>query len=343
MTRALVADDSPTARALLAALLAADPDVQVVAEARDGQEAVELTRQHRPDVVTMDIEMPRLDGFGATKRIMTEAPTPIVIVSGLDVRDVTVSLEALRAGALAILPKPGGPGSVQFERESRHFVATVKAMARVKIVRRAAERPAVAAVPSVHEPAPRPAARPEAVGIVASTGGPAALHRILSELPATFPRPILVVQHIAIGFAEGLAHWLDHASRVRVKVADDGEALEPGTVYVAPDNLHLGVSRESRVLLSDAPPSGGFRPSGSFLFDSMARALGAASLGLVLTGMGRDGADGLRALREAGGTVLAQDEATSDVFGMPAAAINDGVVHRVLPLDAIAAELIRLV
>ena len=340
MIRALVADDSPTARALLAALLAADPDIRVVAEAADGAEAVELTRTLRPDVVTMDIEMPRLDGFRATKRILTEAPTPIVIVSGLDVKDVAISLEALRAGALAILPKPGGPAATQFEQESRHFVATVKAMARVRIVRRAAERPApVVPPPSALE---RRAVRPEAVGIVASTGGPAALHRILSELPATYPHPVLLVQHIAIGFAEGLAHWLDGASKLRVKVAEPGERLQPATVYVAPDNRHLGAARDRTVELSDAPPVGGFRPSGTHLFEAMARAFGAASLGVVLTGMGRDGADGLRAVRTAGGTVLAQDEATSDVFGMPAAAIREGLADRVLPLGAIAAELVRL-
>ncbi|WP_373044673.1 chemotaxis-specific protein-glutamate methyltransferase CheB [Vulgatibacter sp.] len=343
MIRALVADDSPTARSLLAALLAADPEVEVVGEAQDGAEAVELARRHRPDVITMDIQMPHLDGFQATKRIMTEAPTPIVIVSGLDVRDVAVSLEALRAGALAILPKPGGPGSTQFEQESRHFVATVRAMARVKIVRRSREAPVATPSPPPL-PIPRRAARPEVVGVVASTGGPAALHKILAALPRDFPRPVLVVQHIAIGFAEGLAHWLDGASKLDVRVAQHGTRLEPGVVHIAPDNRHLGVSHDGgAVLLSDAPPIGGFRPSGTFLFESMARSLGAASLGLVLTGMGRDGADGLRAIRQAGGTVVAQDEATSDVFGMPAAAINEGLADLVLPLPAIASQLTEIV
>jgi two-component system chemotaxis response regulator CheB len=290
----------------------------------------------------MDIQMPHLNGFEATKRIMTEAPTPIVICSSLDVRDVTVSLEALRAGALAVLAKPGGPGTQQFEQESRHFVATVKAMARVKIVRRNQPRVSKAAE-TVVRPPPRRIARPEVVGVVASTGGPAALHHIFHALPAGFRPPVLVVQHIAIGFAEGLAHWLDGASKLHVKVAEDAERLEAGTVYVAPDNRHLGATSDGRVLLSDAPPVGGFRPSGSYLFESLAHAFGGAALGLVLTGMGRDGTDGLRALREAGGTVIAQDEASSDVFGMPAAAINEGLAHLVLPLRAIASQLTELV
>jgi len=341
MIRALVADDSPTARSILAALLASDPGIEVVGEAEDGNEAVELARRHRPDVITMDIQMPHRNGFEATQRIMNELPTPIVICSSLDVRDVAISLEALRAGALAVLPKPGGPGTQQFEQESRHFVATVKAMSRVRIIRRPAQQhlppPELLVRPRV-----RRDLRPEVVGIVASTGGPAALHEILSRLPRDFPLPVLVVQHIAIGFAEGLASWLDGASPLTVKVAEEGERLRGGTVYVAPDNRHLGASGDGRVILSDAPPVGGFRPSGTFLFESLARSFGPAAVGLVLTGMGRDGADGLRTLRNAGGTVVAQDEATCDVFGMPAAAIATGGADYVLPVQAIAAQLTKL-
>ena len=342
MIRALVADDSPTARSILTALLATDPAFEVVGEAEDGNEAVELARRHRPDVITMDIQMPHRDGFEATKRIMNELPTPIVICSSLDVRDVAISLEALRAGALAVLPKPGGPGTEQFEQESRHFVATVKAMARVRIIRRPGQQQPPPPDAQLR-PLERRQVRPEVVGVVASTGGPAALHQILSALPRDFRVPVLVVQHIAIGFAEGLASWLDGASPLRVKVAAAGEKLEGGTVYVAPDNRHLGASADGRVLLSDAPPLGGFRPSGSFLFESLAASFGPSTLGLVLTGMGRDGTEGLRALRRAGGTVLAQDEASCDVFGMPAAAISAGLTDLVLPLPTIASQLTKLV
>lgn len=340
MIRALIADDSQTARALLGALLASDPEVEIVAEARDGNEAVELTTLHRPDVVTMDIQMPGMGGFEATGRIMRAQPTPIVICSSLDVRDVTVSLEALRAGALAVLPKPGA-GSAQFEQESRHFVATVKAMSRVRIVR----RDKGSAIPLVAEraPLPRPAPAPRVVGITASTGGPAALHQILRSLPADFPLPILLVQHIAIGFAEGLAQWLNGASKLQVQVARAGARATPGTVWVAPDNQHLGIDASGRLLLSDEGPIGGFRPSGTYLFQSIAQAFGGASLGVVLTGMGRDGTDGLRALRQAGGVVIAQDEATSDVFGMPRAVITQGLADHVLPLGAIANHLTELV
>lgn len=343
MIRALVADDSETARALLSGILSADPGIEVVGEAKDGLEALALARRLRPDVITMDIQMPGLSGFEATERMIRESPIPIVIVSGLDVRDVAYSLEALRAGALALLPKPGSPGTGTFAEQSGHFVATVKAMAQVRLVRRRAE-PQKQKVPPLAPPArPRRAVRPRAVGMVASTGGPAALHRILGALPADFPLPILVVQHIAIGFSEGLASWLDSASPLSVQVARDGEPLRPGRVYVAPDNRHLGIGPDRRILLSDAPPVAGFRPSGTFLFETMARVFGPASLGVVLTGMGRDGADGLRLVRQAGGTVLAQDEATSDVFGMPAEVIREGIADHVLPLHSIATQLTNLV
>lgn len=340
MIRALVADDSPTARSLLAALLSSDPAIEVVGMAENGREAVRMVRHLRPDVVTMDIQMPVLDGFGATRRIMNEVPTPIVIVSGLDVHDVAFSLEALRAGALALFPKPGGQGA-GFESETRQFLATVKAMARVRMVRRQPGPPSASRSPLPLDGMDVPT-RPEALGILASTGGPAALHRILSELPGDLPFPILVIQHLAIGFAEGLARWLGTVSPLRVGLATEGEALQPGKVYLAPDNRHLAVSEERTAVLLDTPPQAGFRPSGNLLFESLARVFGPGAMGVVLTGMEGDGLEGLRLLRKAGGRVVAQDETTSDVFGLPAAAIREGLAHAVLPLDAIAHHLTDL-
>lgn len=344
MIRVLVAEDSTTARELVVAILKSDPlRLTVVGEATNGLEAVEMTKRLRPDVVTMDIRMPLLGGFEATRRIMMEAPTPVVIVSGIDVSDVATSLHALRAGALAILEKPPGPESAGFEERSRALLDTVRAMAEVKVVRRFAARPPRISLSSRAPRRPGAGERCRAVAIAASTGGPAALQAIFSRLPADFPAPILVVQHIAKGFVSGLASWLSGASNVRVKVALADEVVLPGIVYLAPDDRHLGVSPMRRALVSSAAPVDGFRPSGTFLFESVASAFGAAALGLVLTGMGRDGADGLREVRAKGGRVIAQDEESSVVFGMPRAAVEAGLADEVLALEEIAERLGELV
>ncbi len=342
MTRVLIAEDSPTARALLVSALRLDPDLEVVGEAHDGEEALTLVHALRPDVVSMDIQMPRMDGFQATKRIMAEVPTPIVVVSSLDVRDVTFSLEALRAGALAVLQRPAGPGAPTHAEDCRRLVATIKGMSQVKLVRRGAlvdrpGRPAPPSAPAV--PAGRPLAGVRVVGVAASTGGPAALRRVLAALPADYPAPVLIVQHIAMGFSEGLARWLDDATPLRVQLGRDGDPLLEGHVYLPPDDRHLGAHDVGRLLVSDQPPVGGFRPAADVLFRTLGEAFGPGALAVVLTGMGRDGVEGARALRALGGAVLAQDEATSDVFGMPAAVIEAGLADRVAGLGEMAALL----
>lgn len=341
MIRVLVAEDSPTSRALLVEILRADPEVEIAGEAANGVEAVEMTKRLRPSVVTMDIRMPKMDGFQATRQIMIETPTPIVIVSGsLDVREVEVSMHALKAGALTLVPKPQGPEAPEFEEQARRFRDTVKAMSQVKVVRRWPERPRPEPLPS---PQVNTGARARVIAVGASTGGPAALARVLSELPGDFPVPLLIVQHIARGFMPGFAAWLNSSSALRVKLAQEGEPLLPRTVYLAPDDKHLGVTPDrSAIVVSGAAPIGGFRPSASFLFESVARAFGAAGVSVILTGMGQDGIEGLRAVRAAGGRVLAQDEETSVVFGMPGAAVAAGLADLTLPLGAIALRLREL-
>jgi two-component system, chemotaxis family, protein-glutamate methylesterase/glutaminase len=341
MIRVLIVDDSPTARALLSAILGSDPELTVVGEAADGIQALELTRKLRPDVITMDIRMPRMDGFEATKEIMIETPTPIVVVtSSRAVQEVDMSMHALRAGALAIVAKPAGPGSAGFDAEAQQLIAQVKMMAQVKVVRH--WRPAVAA----QRPAPPPTARfggTRVIAMASSTGGPAALECLLTRLPGDFAVPILVVQHISRGFVKGLADWLNKSGPLQVKVAADGEALKKRTVYVAPDDCHLGVTAPGQIALSSAAAVGGFRPSATPLFESVAHAFGAAATALILTGMGEDGVVGLRAVRKAGGRVLAQDEKTCVVFGMPGVAVAAGLVDEVLPIEAMAGRLVELV
>ena len=340
MIRLLIVDDSPTARSLLKAIFASDAEFQVVGEAADGAEAIELTRKLRPDIVTMDIHMPTMNGFEATKEIMIEMPTAIVIVtSSRSVHQIEMSMHALRAGALAILEKPEGPAAPGFEEQSRQLIAQVKAMSQVKVVRHwrnnsPTGRPVKAASERT--------GRTNVIAVASSTGGPAALGCILTALPADFEIPILAVQHISHGFVKGLADWLDKAGPLHVKLAEEGEALKKRTVYVAPDDFHLGVSSLGRIALASAAPISGFRPSATFLFDSVAKAFGAGAAALILTGMGEDGVVGLRAVRQAGGRVFAQDEKTSVVFGMPGAAVAAGLADEVLPLDEIAGRLMQL-
>jgi two-component system, chemotaxis family, protein-glutamate methylesterase/glutaminase len=343
MIRTLLAEDSPTARVLLTELLQADPEFCVVAIAKDGSEAVAMTKQLLPDVIVMDLHMPEMNGLDATKQIMVDTPTPIIIVTATgDAREVGVSMNALRAGALTVLSKPLGPLCQEYEETARQFRTTVRAMSQVKVVRRwassnASERPPRAV------PAEGAAGTPRILAVGASTGGPAALYRILSELPGNFPLPILVVQHIAHGFVEGFAAWLDTGTPLDVRVARHGEALAPRTVYLARDDNHLGLLDRSTVAVSSAPSIGGFRPSASFLFESVGRLYGRGVVAVVLTGMGQDGLDGLRVVRETGGRIIAQDEESSVVFGMPGAAVEAGLADLTLPLSAIAFRLRQMV
>ena len=360
MIRALLAEDSPTARVLLTELLQADRDIEVVGVARDGAEAVAMTKRLSPSVVVMDLHMPEMNGFDATKRIMSEAPTPIVLVTAsADAREVAVSMHALRAGALTVLPKPTGPANPDFEEIARQFRAAVKSMAQVKVVRRwATVRPSsdapvrpVSQAPArtfseapVHAvPTNLGAAPARIVAVGASTGGPAALYRVFSDLPGDFPIPILVVQHIAHGFVDGFAAWLATGTRLAVRVATHGEPLLPRTIYLARDDQHLGLLDHHSIAVSSAPPVGGFRPSASFLFESVGRLFGKGTVAVVLTGMGQDGLEGMRVVRAHGGRIIAQDEETSIVFGMPGVVVEAGLADYTLPLSAIPLRLRQIV
>lgn len=356
MIRILVADDSATSRALLVGMFAGEPDFRVIGEATNGQEAVDMAERLQPDLITMDVQMPVMDGLEATKQIMVRSPRPIIIVSSTAREDeVALSLEATRAGALMVLPKPDGPLAAGFAADRRQIVSMARAMSQVKVVRRhGAASPFSANTPAsrtayatpTSSKALLPTGSIRLVAIAASTGGPAALRTILADLPRAFPVPILVVQHIARGFTSGLAHWLAGDSRLVVKLAELGEHARAGTVYIAPDDRHIGCRLDGdgyiRIVLDNAPALGAFRPSASYLFKSVADSLGSAALSVILTGMGDDGIAGLRAAKAAGGRIIAQDEASSVIYGMPREAARAGVVDMVLGLNGIARRLMEL-
>jgi two-component system, chemotaxis family, protein-glutamate methylesterase/glutaminase len=342
MLRVLVAEDSPTDQELLVAVLESDSEIRVVGRADDGMEAVELARRLRPDLVTMDIFMPRLDGFEATREIMISAPTPIMLVSSsAGGREVELSMKAMEVGALTVVAKPGHVRAPGFDEERARFLATVKAMSQVRVVRRWPDRGSPTA--AVRARAARPSnGTPRLIAIGASTGGPAAVRRILGDLPNDLPVPVLVVQHMARGFTAGLVSWLGTSCGLPVKIAQHGEPLVGGTVFVAPDDSHLALMENTIDLTVHPELPEAFQPSANVLFESVARAYGSGVLAVILTGMGSDGVKGLQAVRAAGGMVLAQDEATSVIYGMPREASMVGAVNEELPLDEIGPRLTQL-
>ncbi len=339
--RVVIVNDSRTMRASLRAALAGAPDLVVVAEASDGVEAVSVVAQTRPAVVLMDVVMPNRDGFAATREIMASVPTPIVMISAVvDPRDSAVVFETLEAGALCIAEAPPSPSDPGYRFRCGALAQLVRSMAAIDVSR---SRPARTGAPQPVQPrvAPRVSLPISAIGIAASTGGPGALVSILAALPLGVMPPILIVQHIAAGFATSFAAWLTERTRHPVEVAYSGAPLERGHIHVAPDDRHLGINDDQRLELNDDPPIGSVRPAGNYLFRSLARVYGSRALGVVLTGMADDGAEGALALRRAGGTIAAQDEATSVIYGMPKAAVEKGGVNDVVALGEMAAWLCR--
>jgi two-component system chemotaxis response regulator CheB len=339
MIRIMVAEDSAVARAVLIDLIREGGGFEIAGAADDGDTAVAMAESLRPDIILMDVYMPRLNGMEATRRIMETNPVPIVMTSAnFEANEAELTFAALEAGALAIVRKPTGPVQPAFERTADQMLRTLRTMAGVRVVRRWPKRATAATVPAVVE-------RRDAVEIVAigvSTGGPKVLADILGGLPGDLSAPVLVVQHMAVGFIDGLVRWLEKKTSLKVRCAVDGEKARAGTIYIAPDGAQFGVNSGRRVALTDGPAENGFCPSASHLFRSVAEVYGRSALGILLTGMGTDGAAGLLALRRAGGMTVVQDDASCVVFGMPGEAIKLGAAEQILPPDKIA-ELIRTV
>jgi two-component system chemotaxis response regulator CheB len=345
MIKVLVVEDSVVVRELLVHILSSDPDLQVVGTARDGEEAVEMAERMKPDVITMDINMPGMDGFEATTVIMQRAPTPVIIVSASwDQKEVSKTFRALEAGALTALRKPVGVADPDYEKQAGELIQTVKLMSEVKVVKRWSRRKPPRNIPilpaQVGAQALESSVRIVAVG--ASTGGPPVLEQILSGLSKGFEVPILVVQHIAAGFIHGFADWLGTSSGFPVSIASHGEYPLPGHVYIAPDELHMGVGRDGLIFLKDDEKENGLRPAVSCLFRSVAETFGKNAVGVLLTGMGKDGALELKRMKDKGAVTIVQDKESSAIFGMPGEAINLGAATHVLPPAGIAEILNRL-
>lgn len=341
--RVLLVDDSPIAIELIRRMLATAPEIQVVGSASDGVDALALIPQVRPDVICTDLHMPKMDGLELTREVMARHPLPILVLSiSVQAEQEHNIFQMLEAGALDILAKPRGGMESDFGVTAHDLITKIRILAGVKVIGKRRVQVAATTKPIPPSMLGLMTTPPRIVGIGASTGGPQALEQVLGQLPADFPLPLLCVQHIAEGFMQGLVAWLAGCCRIRVCTADEGAQPLAGTAYFPPDNRHLEIDDGGVFRCSSALSLAGHRPSIDIAFASLARRYDATAVGVLLTGMGQDGAQGMLDIARAGGLTIAQDEASSVVFGMPRRAIELGAARHVLPLDQIGPALCAL-
>lgn len=334
----LIADDSPVSRDLLSFIIQSDAELNVIGTAENGQQAVEMAAQLNPDVIMMDIVMPKMNGFDATREIMAKQPTPIIIVSGVFNKDeITKAFDAIHAGAVTIIEKPKGIGDSQYLDTARFVIQTIKALSMVKVSQfnHQIQKTAISTAPSspqINQPI-------DIIAIGASIGGPQALSQILSQLPGTFPVPILLVQHISSGFTPGFSQWLGATTKLRVKVAEHGEKARAATVYLSPDRYEMSINAEGVIQLDELPKNEKSNISINHLFQSISLSYGPRGIGVLLTGIGNDGIAGLQAIKARGGIAMVQDPNTTMLPDLPIAAIESGAATHIEPLSKIPSTL----
>ena len=349
MITVLVVDDSAFMRKAISTMLDKDPGIKVVGMARDGQEGLDMVRKLNPDVVTMDIEMPRMDGLTALRHIMMEAPRPVLMVSSLTTEGAEATLKAMELGAVDFIPKQLSKVSLDIIKIEKDLIERVKTVA-ARRMRHARTRPAPMARPAatgrpVPRPVPSAAGRPirDVVAIGVSTGGPPVVQQILSSLPEDFPAGIVIAQHMPAAFTGPFAKRLDAVSRISVKEAENGDVLRPGCAFVAPGGRHVVLEQKiSRidVVVTEEPREALYKPSANVLISSVAEAVGKRGLGVILTGMGSDGCEGVRELKGRGGRALAQSDSTCVVYGMPKAIVDENLADEIVDLDDMAAAIL---
>jgi two-component system chemotaxis response regulator CheB len=345
MIRVLIVDDSLTIREYFKEIFLMDGEFQIVGEACDGLEAIKKVKSTNPDVVTMDIKMPNMDGYEATRHIMETHPIPIVIVSASWIpEEVESTFKAIKVGAVAGIKKPRGIGTYEYKDDIKEMIKTIKLMSEVKVIkRRSGSISQLIPKTVIDHHTYKKKSNYDILAIGASTGGPPVLQHIISQLSPHTNVPIVIVQHITSGFLNGLVDWLKKTVSFPVHVATDKQFIEPGNVYFAPENKHMGIKRNKTIFLSNDPPEHSIRPSVSFLFRSVNDSFAAKAIGILLTGMGKDGAEELKKMKDSNAMTMVQDKKSSIVFGMPGEAVRINAARYVLPPDEMITRLNYLI
>ncbi len=351
--KVLVVDDSAFMRKMIADIINSSPEMEVIAKARNGREAINRVKELQPDVVTMDIEMPEMDGLTALQSIMRETPVPVIMLSSLTREGADQTLRALQLGAVDFIAKPSGQISLDIEQVSQDIVKKIIAVAgtrrKLMNLNNSTEIPILSKGMGTKY-FPRDQALNNLVLIGTSTGGPKALYQVIPGLPAEINAAVLVVQHMPPGFTRSLAERLDALSGIKVKEAEQGEKIVPGCVYIAPGDYHMALSNKGRekavkelyISLEQSPPRGGLRPAVDVLLESAAEKFWSHMVAVIMTGMGHDGARGIRQLKARGARIIAEDPSTCIVYGMPKAAIETGMVDKIVPLPGISEEILKM-
>lgn len=342
MIKVMLVDDSGLTLTILKKMLDETPDIVVVGTACNGQEALALLPELKPDVICTDLQMPVMDGLDFTKAVMSEFPRPILVIStAVQTGDTSNIFNLMQAGAIDVIAKPRYGLMDKLDVDACDLISKIRVLSGVHVITRKNSTTENSTLPAVSVTM-QTGIQPQIIGIGASTGGPQALQQILTALPANFPLPIICVQHISEGFSLGLVNWLNQDCKLTVQFAETGLTPKLGHVYFAPDNKQLEINAQKQLVCTSAPSYGGHRPAISVMLQSLALRFGRHATGVLLTGMGRDGVDGLKAIKQVGGMTIAQDEATSIVFGMPKIAIEEQAAQAVLPLSQIAQTLVNL-